>query len=76
MTTSFRTIPVMIGSSVLPSMISFHVMFGPVLEPQGSDDLDHERDITLAIHAAIPDLVEDTNHHVSGCLIALARRFE
>jgi hypothetical protein len=24
---------------------------------QGSDDLDHERDIALAIHAAIPDLI-------------------
>jgi hypothetical protein len=25
-----------------------------------SDDLDHERDITLAIHAAIPDLTTDS----------------
>ena len=42
----------------------FHVMFGPMLKPKGSDDLDHERDITLAIHAAIPDLTRDTNRHV------------
>jgi hypothetical protein len=54
-TTSFRTIPVVIGSSVLSSVISFHVMFGPMLK------LDHERDITLAIHAAIPDFIRDTN---------------
>jgi hypothetical protein len=26
-------------------------------QAQGSDHLDHERDITLAIHAAIPDFV-------------------
>jgi hypothetical protein len=26
-------------------------------QAQGSDDLDHERDITLAIHAAISDLI-------------------
>ena len=48
-------------------------------QSQGSDDLDHERDIILAIHAAIPDLIRDTNRHViqagSGCLMALARRF-
>ena len=46
----------------------------------GFRDLDHERDITLAIHAIIPDLIRDTNRHVtqagSGCLTALARRFE
>ncbi len=49
-------------------------------QAQGSDDLDHERDIILAIHAGIPDLIRDTNRHViqagSGCLMALARRFE
>ncbi len=48
-------------------------------QAQGSGDLDHERDIILAIHAAIPDLIRDTNRHViqagSGCLMALARRF-
>ncbi len=33
-------------------------------QSQGSDDLDHERDIILAIHAAIPDLIRDTNRHV------------
>jgi hypothetical protein len=43
--------------------------------------LDHERDITLAIHVAIPDLIRETNRHViqagsGGCLVALARRFE
>jgi hypothetical protein len=27
----------------------------------GPDDLDHERDITLGIHAAMPDLTRDTN---------------
>jgi hypothetical protein len=43
---------------------------------QGSDELDHERDMTLAIHAAIPDLIRDTNRHVSSCLMALARRLE
>jgi hypothetical protein len=45
-----------------------------------SDDLDHERGITLAIRAAIHDLIEDTNRHViqagSGRRLALARRFE
>jgi hypothetical protein len=41
-------------------------MFGPMLKPKGFDDLDHERDITLAIHAAVPDLIRDTNRHVSG----------
>jgi hypothetical protein len=49
-------------------------------QTQGSDELDHERDIILAIHAAIPDLIRDTNRHIiqagSGCLMALARRFE
>src|SRR6202035_4972511 len=30
-------------------------------QAQGCDDLDHERDIPLAIHAAIPDLIRDTN---------------
>jgi hypothetical protein len=45
-----------------------------MLRPIG---LDHERDITLAIHAAIPDLIRDTNRHVigNGYLMALARRF-
>jgi SnoaL-like domain len=38
-------------------------------------DIDHERDITLAIHAAIPDLARETNRHVSRWLMALARRF-
>jgi hypothetical protein len=51
-----------------------------LLATSDSDDLDHERDIILAIHAAIPDLIRDTNCHViqagSGCLMALARRFE
>jgi hypothetical protein len=50
------------------------------LKPRASDDLDHERAITLAIHAAIPDLIRDTNRQViqagRGCLMALARRFE
>jgi hypothetical protein len=45
-----------------------------------SDDLDHERGITLAIRAAIHDLIKDTNRHViqagSGRRLALARRFE
>ena len=54
--------------------------FIPRAHAQGSDDLDHERDITLAIHAAIPDLITDTNRHViqaaSRCLMALASRFE
>ena len=76
-TTSFRTIFRVIGSS---GVISFHVMFGPVLKPRGSDDLDHERDITLAIHTTIPDLIRNTNRHFiqagSGCLMALASRFE
>jgi hypothetical protein len=49
-------------------------------QAQSSDDLDHERDIILAIHAAIPDFIRDTHRHViqagSGCLVALARRFE
>jgi hypothetical protein len=43
-------------------------------QARGSDELDHERDISLAIHAAIPDLIRDTNRHViragSGCLMA------
>jgi hypothetical protein len=51
-----------------------------MLKPKGSDELDHERDITLAIHAALPDLMGDTNRRVtqagSGCFMALARRFE
>jgi hypothetical protein len=51
--------PVEIGSSVLLSVISFHVMWANA-QAQGSDDLDHERDMTLAIHAAIPDLIRDT----------------
>jgi hypothetical protein len=47
-----------IGSSVLSSAISFHVMFGQ--SDQGSNDLDHERDITLAIHAAmVADLINE-----------------
>jgi hypothetical protein len=53
-------------------------MFGPKLKPKSLHDLDHERDITLAIHAAIPDVIGDTNRHVipagSGCM-ALAGRF-
>jgi hypothetical protein len=48
-------------------------------QAQGSNDLDHESDIILVIHAAIPDLIRDTNRHVmpagSGCLMALARRY-
>ena len=35
-----------------------------LLHVEGSDDLDHERDMILAIHAAIPDLIGDTNRHV------------
>jgi hypothetical protein len=73
-------IPVVIGSSALSSVISFHGDVWANAQAQGSDDLDHERDITLAIHAAIPDLIRDTNRHAikagSGCLVALARRFE
>jgi hypothetical protein len=44
-----------------------------MLKAQGSDD---ERGITLAIHAAIPEHIRDTNRHVigSGCIMALARR--
>jgi hypothetical protein len=34
-TTNFRTIPVVIGSSVLSSVISFHVMFGPTFKARG-----------------------------------------
>ena len=68
-----RTIFCVIGSS---GVISFHVMFEPMLKPRGSDDLDHERDITLAIHTTIPDLISNTNRPViqagSGCLMALA----
>src|ERR1700740_2025135 len=49
-------------------------------QSQGSGALDHEREIPLAIQAAIPDLIIDTNRHViraaSGCLMALASRFE
>jgi hypothetical protein len=28
-----------------------------MLKPRGSDALDHERDITLAIHSTIPDVI-------------------
>jgi hypothetical protein len=80
-TTSFLTIPVVIGSSLLSSVISFHVIVWANAQAHGSDGgLDHERDIALAIHAAIPDLIRETNRHVvqagSCCLIALARGFE
>ena len=55
--------------------ISFHVMFGPMLKAQGSDD---ERGITLAIHAAVPISLETLI--VTSCKPAaaasLARRFE
>ena len=51
-----------IGSSVLSRVISSRAMFEPMLKPKGSDDLDHERDITLAIHAAIPDLIKLKRH--------------
>lgn len=73
-----RKSPVVIGSSVLSSVISFHVMFGPMLRPRGSNDLDHELDITLAIHAAIPDLIKDTQmpRYPGWQLMALARQFE
>jgi hypothetical protein len=51
-----------------------------MLKPKGPEDLDHERDITLAIHAAISDLIGETNRHViqagSGCLTTLAGRFD
>jgi hypothetical protein len=57
-TNSFRTILVVIGSSVLSSVISFRDVWA-YAQAQGSDDVDHERDITLAIHAAIPDLITD-----------------
>jgi hypothetical protein len=56
-TTSFRTIPVVIGSSVRPSVIFIPRDVWANARAQGSDDLGHERDITLAIHAAIPDLI-------------------
>jgi hypothetical protein len=79
-TTSFLTIPFVIGSSLLSSVISFHVIVWANAQAQGSDDLDHERDIALAIHVAIPDLIRETNRHViqagSRCLIAFARGFE
>jgi hypothetical protein len=65
-----------IGSSMLSSVIFIPRDVWANAQAQVPTNLDHERDITLAIHAAIPDLVEDTNRHVSGCLIALARRFE
>lgn len=47
-------------------------------QAQVSDDLDHERDITLAIHAAIPDLIKDTQmpRYPGWQLMALARQFE
>jgi hypothetical protein len=52
----------------------------PKFKTKAFDDIDHERDITLAIHAAIPDLIRDTNRHViqagSGCLMTLAGWFE
>jgi hypothetical protein len=74
------SIPVVIGSSLLSSVTSFHVIVWANAQAQGSDDLDHKRDITLAIHAAIPDLIRETNRRViqagSRCLIALTRRFE
>jgi hypothetical protein len=54
----------MIGSSVFSSVISFLVTFGPMLRSKGSDNLNHERDKTLAINDAIPDLIRDTNRHV------------
>jgi hypothetical protein len=79
-TTSFRTVPVVIGSSLHSCVISLHVIVWAIAQAQGSDNLDHERDITLAIHAAIPDLVGETNRHViqacSCYLTALARQFK
>ena len=79
-TTSFLAIPFVIGSSLLSSVISFHVIVWANAQAQGSDDLDHERDITLAFDAAIPDLISETHCHFiqagSCCLMALARRFE
>jgi hypothetical protein len=68
-------IPDVIGSWVLSSVISFHVMFGQMLKPR-VPTFDHECEITLAIHAAIPDVIRDSNRAGSGCLMALARRFE
>jgi len=65
---------IVIGSLVLSSMISFHVMFGPMLKSRVSTTFDHECEITLAIHAAIADLIRDTNRAGSGCL--MARWFE
>jgi hypothetical protein len=35
-------------------------LYGPRCGAMGADDLDHERDITLAIHAGNPDLFRDT----------------
>jgi hypothetical protein len=48
---------------VLSSVTSFHVMFGHS-KPKCFDHLDHERDITLAIHAAIPDLIGNADRDV------------
>jgi hypothetical protein len=73
---------VVIGSSVLSSVISFRDVWANA-QAQGSDDLDHERDITLAIHAAIPDLITDSirsNPHFhaggGGCASAAEPRLQ
>jgi hypothetical protein len=65
-----------IGSLVLSSVISFDVMFGPMLKSRVSTTFDHECEITLAIHAAIPDVIRDTNRAGSGCLMYPSKRFE
>jgi hypothetical protein len=57
---------IVIGSLVLSRVISFHVVFGPMLKSRVSTTFDHECEITLAIRAAIPDLIKDTNRAGSG----------
>jgi hypothetical protein len=71
---SFRTIPVVIGSS-LPLECDFIPReVWTNAQAQGCDDLDHERDITLAIHAAIPDLIRDTNRSNPHKAISMRKR--
>jgi hypothetical protein len=51
-------------------------MFGPMLKPRVPTTFDHECEITLATHTAVPDLIGGANRAGSGCLMALASRFE
>jgi hypothetical protein len=50
---------------VLPGVISFMRSWANA-QAQGSDDLDHERDITLAIHAAMADLMRHQSSRDTG----------